>query len=251
MYKLSATALHTCHSKSENVSEASCKSSPLVETEQRIHGCLAGDLWLVHTGVQGSTQGGLSQKLPRIRGHNMKQELWNEEGQGWRGALLGNEAKFRSGKRSSKWQHGTVSLPQCLWAPGLPAPAASPLGCSLPRGPLDTMINMQGLKWLAKIITQQVNWLAKLIMQWVKWVANQLTEAEERNIWQWQMAKQVTSTGGQAGWTRDVSQHRCWQDVSMATPGTAPWEESWQHSAQSAFSSTLQLPVTMSHFSLP
>ena len=117
MYKLSATALHTCHSKSENVSKASCKSSPLVETEQRIHGCLADDLWLVRTGVRGSTQGGLSQKLPKTFGHYMKQELWNEEGQGWRGALLGNQVKFRSGKRSSKWQHGIVALPQCLAMP--------------------------------------------------------------------------------------------------------------------------------------
>lgn len=185
--------------------------------------------------------------------------IWNKSYEMRRGRAGGGhcwETKLNSGQGREAASGSTAlwlspNAWQCLRAPGLPAPAASPPGCSLPRGPLDTMINMQGLKWLAKIITQQVNWLAKLIMQWVKWVANQLTEAEERNIWQWQMAKQVTSTGGQAGRTRDVSQHRCWQDVSMATPGTAPWEKSWQHSAQSAFSSTVQLPVTTSHFSLP
>lgn len=42
MYKLSATALHTCHSKSDNFSKASCRNSPPVEAEQRICGRLAG-----------------------------------------------------------------------------------------------------------------------------------------------------------------------------------------------------------------
>lgn len=42
MYKLSATALHTCHSKSEDFSKASCRNSPPPEAEQRICGRLAG-----------------------------------------------------------------------------------------------------------------------------------------------------------------------------------------------------------------
>lgn len=36
MYKLSTTALHTCHSKSDNFSKASCRNSPTVEAEQRV-----------------------------------------------------------------------------------------------------------------------------------------------------------------------------------------------------------------------
>lgn len=51
MYKLSATALHTCHSKSADFSKVSCRKSPPPEAEQRICGRLAGccggeGLWL-------------------------------------------------------------------------------------------------------------------------------------------------------------------------------------------------------------
>lgn len=57
------------------------------------------------------------------------------------------------------------------------------------------------------------------------------------------MAKQVTPTGGQAGWTQDVfSSSRCWQDVSERRPSLGHCRRCSQASSSSA-GSTAQTPL--------
>lgn len=190
MYKLSATALHTCHSESDNFSKPSCTNSPQLKLNKESVAALQA-VWGAKSSpappeAWGSRRGSVAGELAGADRHGMKREQLTEEGAHcWEAELNPGQGREAAAHLCSCPGHAAGpawralgcagrrwALALCQAVPGgcqaWPAPAAAPPSCNLPPGPLDTVINMQRPKRLAKIITQRVNWLAKLIMQGVR-----------------------------------------------------------------------------------